>query len=88
MAQSTLTISGLTPFTTYYLRAGAANWNGYVNFVELSTQTISGAAPGSVSLTAVYVTSATLSWTAVSGSNGYEVDASSMQLSAVLYFQP
>ena len=27
----------------------------------------------------MYVTSATLSWTAVTGSNGYEIDASSMQ---------
>ena len=79
VAQSTLTISGLTPFTTYYLRAGAANWDSVVNFVSISTQTSAGAAPGSVSLTAVYVTSATLSWTTVGGSGGYEVDASSTQ---------
>ena len=50
-----------------------------VNYVGLSTQTSAGAAPGSVSLTAVYVTSATLSWTTAGGSNGYEVDASSTQ---------
>ena len=46
VAQSTLTISGLTPFTTYYLRAGGVNWDSVVNFVTLSTQTSAGAAPG------------------------------------------
>src|SRR5439155_11586863 len=28
---STLTISGLTPYTPYYLRAGAINWDNVVN---------------------------------------------------------
>ena len=79
IAASTLTVSGLLPNTLYYVRAGAVNWDGYVNFVSLSTTTSAGASPASVTLTAVYVTSATLSWTAVDGSNGYEVDASSTQ---------
>ena len=80
MAQSTLSVSGLVPNTLYYVRAGAANWDGVLNFVSgLSTTTSAGAAPGSVSLSTVYVTSATLTWTAVAGSNGYEVDASSTQ---------
>src|SRR5213078_3445502 len=34
-ALSTLTISGLTPYTTYYLRAGATNWNSVVNYVTV-----------------------------------------------------
>ena len=79
VAQSTLTISGLIPFTTYYLRVGGVNWDSVVNYIGLSTQTSAGAAPGGVNLSAVYVTSATLSWTTVGGSGGYEVDASSTQ---------
>ena len=77
MAQSTLTVSGLTPFTTYYLRAGSINWNNVPNFVSLSTQTSAGVAPSPVSLTAVYITSATLTYGTVGGSQGYELDASS-----------
>ena len=89
MAQSTLTISGLTPFTTYYLRAGSINWNGVVNYATaLSTQTSAGVAPSPVTLSAVYVTSATVTYGTVSGSNGYELDASSIILSAVLHFRP
>ena len=45
VAQSTLTISGLTPFTTYYLRAGAINWDNVVNMVVIgSTSTASAQA--------------------------------------------
>ena len=32
VALSTLTIANLTPFTTYYLRAGAINWNNVANY--------------------------------------------------------
>ena len=39
---STLTVSGLLPYSTYYLRAGASNWDGVVNFVSLSTSTLLG----------------------------------------------
>ena len=39
VAQSTLTISGLTPFTTYYLRAGSINWNSVVNCGERTQHT-------------------------------------------------
>ena len=43
---STLTILGLLPNTTYYLRAGAINWNGVANYVAFtSTVTSAGAAP-------------------------------------------
>ena len=34
---STLTINGLTPFTTYYLRAGAINWDNVVNYATFGS---------------------------------------------------
>src|SRR5205807_2305856 len=71
-------ISGLTPFTTYYLRAGAINWNSAVNYVTFgSTRTDAGPAPSPVTIAAVYITSATVTYGTVSGSQGYELDASS-----------
>jgi len=40
---STLTVSGLTSGTTYYLRAGGLNWNSVANFaLSLVAQTLSG----------------------------------------------
>jgi hypothetical protein len=75
---STLTISGLTPYTTYYLRAGATNWNSVVNYVTFgSTRTDAGPAPSPVTIGAVYITSITVNYGTVSGSGGYELDASS-----------
>src|SRR5207247_9675461 len=48
---STLTVGvsvALTPYTTYYLRAGAINYNNVVNFgTSQSTRTLAGAAPRS-----------------------------------------
>src|SRR5205807_6087291 len=75
---STLTISGLTPFTTYYLKAGAINWDSVVNYVTFgSTRTDAGPAPSPVNITNVYVTSITVNYGTVGGSQGYELDASS-----------
>src|ERR1019366_8658311 len=74
---STLTLGSLTPFTTYYLRAGAINWNGVVNYITLgSTRTDAGAAPGAPSFTAVYVSSLTVTYGALGSGQGYELDAS------------
>src|SRR4029077_7511701 len=70
-SQSTLTISGLSAFTTYYLRAGAINWNSVVNYVTFgSTRTDAGPAPSPVNLTAVYIPSATTTYGTVTGSQG------------------
>src|SRR4029077_10741171 len=75
---STLTISGLSSFTTYYLRAGAINWNSVVNYVTFgSTMTTAGLAPSPVSIANVYITSITVNYGTVGGSGGYELDASS-----------
>ena len=77
-SQSTLTVPGLTPFTTYYLRAGAINWDSEVNYVTFgSTMTNAGPAPSPVNISAVYITSITVNYGTVSGSGGYELDASS-----------
>src|SRR5437773_4231397 len=77
-AQSTLTVNGLTPFTTYYLRAGAINWNNVINYVTFgSTRTDAGPAPSPVNISNVYITSITVNYGTVGGSGGYELDASS-----------
>src|SRR5438552_229198 len=78
VALSTLTINGLSAYTTYYLRAGADNWNGTTNYIVIaSTLTNAGPAPTAVSVNAVYVTSITITYGTVGGSAGYELDASS-----------
>src|ERR1017187_6438945 len=75
---STLTISSLSPYTTYYLRAGAVNWNSVVNYITFgSTMTSAGLAPTSVQVLSVYITTAAVGWVQVAGSGGYELDASS-----------
>jgi len=76
-AVSTLTIAGLQVATTYYVRAGAINWNNVVNYAAIgSTMTSSGPAPTNVQITAVYVSSITATWSAESGANGYSLEAS------------
>src|ERR1019366_10246047 len=78
VALSTLSISNLTPFTTYYLRAGAVNWNGVVNYVTIgSTQTTAGGAVANPAISAVYVSTITATWTDASNTTGYDVEASS-----------
>src|SRR4029077_2551583 len=78
VTQSTLTIGGLSAYTTYYLRAGADNWNGTTNYITIgSTLTNAGGAPTAVTLNAVYITSITINYGTVGGATGYELDASS-----------
>src|SRR5206468_9135286 len=68
----------LTPFTTYYFRAGAINWNNVVNYITIGSPSCdAGAAPSQATIGAVYITSITVNYTTVSGSGGYELDASS-----------
>jgi hypothetical protein len=79
---STLTVglgTALSPYTTYYLRAGGYNFNNVVNYVtSQSTQTLVGAAPGLPSFTAVYLSTLTVTYStaATANSQGYELDAS------------
>src|ERR1019366_7157684 len=83
---STLTASGLTAYTTYYLRAGAINWDGVVNYASaLSTVTLTGPAPVVTSIN-VFVTSATVNYTLTAGSGGYELDVSSNNFGAGVIF--
>src|SRR4029077_2177441 len=78
VTQSTLTIGGLSAYTTYYLRAGADNWNGTTNYITIgSTLTNAGGAPTAVTLNAVYIASITITYGTVGGATGYELDASS-----------
>src|SRR2546428_4851882 len=78
---STLTVGGstaLTPNTTYYLRVGALNNNNVPNFgATQSTQTLSGGAVASSTITAVYVSSLTVVWTASPQTvTGYDIEGS------------
>src|SRR4029077_3835283 len=63
--------------TTYYLRAGADNWNGTTNYITIgSTLTNAGGAVGSPAISAVYMSTITATWTTVTGVTGYDVEAS------------
>ncbi|RDJ93115.1 hypothetical protein B4Q13_24160, partial [Lacticaseibacillus rhamnosus] len=54
VAFSTLTVSSLVPSKTYYLRAGAINWNGVVTYSAFgSTMTNAGEAPTNVQISSV-----------------------------------
>src|SRR6185437_10039835 len=74
---STLTVSGLSVDTTYYLRAGGVNWNSATNYVLIgSTQTRTGAVVTNAAITNVYVSSLTVSWTGAANVTGYDIEAS------------
>src|SRR5205085_2531435 len=69
VALSTLTIKTLTPYTTYYVRMGAINYNNVPNFVVIGTTlTNPGAAPSPATIAAVYLSSITVTYGTVGGS--------------------
>lgn len=73
---STLSISGLSPNTKYHIRLGSI-FNGATDYVVASPDNLYTLTPpvSSVNLNAVYITSATLSWTTVS-CEGYSLEFS------------
>jgi hypothetical protein len=74
VALSTLTVAGLEADTTYYFRVGALNWAGAADLSAAgSTSTL--ASPVLPAFSAIMLTSAAVSWTAVA-SQGYELQAS------------
>src|SRR5260221_4040085 len=81
-------MTGLTTFTTSYLRAGAINWNNVVNYVTFgSTRTDAGVAITGSHITQVYVSSLTATWVALpggSGNTGYVLEASLTDFGAVV----
>src|SRR5205807_4016616 len=79
ITDSTLTVSGLAAFTTYYLRVGDLNWNDATNYASIgSTMTTAGGAVGSPAISAVYLSTITATWTTVPNVTGYDVEASTM----------
>ncbi|MEK6536566.1 MAG: fibronectin type III domain-containing protein, partial [Actinomycetota bacterium] len=78
VALSTLTVSGLLANTTYFFRVGSLNWNSVANYLSLGSTSTLANVPGSVSFSSVFVSSASLTWTAPSGAaEGYQLQASS-----------
>jgi hypothetical protein len=80
LTATTLTVSGLTPGTSYYVRLGAFNWNNVPNFTSLgSTMTAVGSSgAGPVSPVPVLITSGTIqgSWSKPGSNLGYVMELS------------
>lgn len=70
LAQSTLTVSGLTPNTTYYARAAGINLEGAANYSALGSTLTAARAPAASGF--ISVTSASLSavWTGADNPSG------------------
>ncbi|MFA5809833.1 MAG: LamG-like jellyroll fold domain-containing protein, partial [Thermoleophilia bacterium] len=85
VAQSTLTISGLYPNTTYYFRVGSINHAGLRNFINLSSTSTLVNAPQQADpvFLDVYSSSVSAQWQALPASpssstcEGYRLEASS-----------
>ncbi|MBU2574932.1 MAG: hypothetical protein KKH28_12730, partial [Elusimicrobia bacterium] len=77
---STLTLEALGTNTTYYFRAGSLNWYEEPNYILAgSTCTLKpppGASPFDPEISAVFMSSMTMTWTSASSDDGYLVQAS------------
>ncbi|MBI4424015.1 MAG: hypothetical protein HY554_09830, partial [Elusimicrobia bacterium] len=75
---STLSVTGLLPNTTYFLRAGGLNWNGAPHYVGLGSTSTLANVPAAPAFVSVFLSSASVSWSLPSGgARGFRVDASS-----------
>jgi len=80
---NSMTLESLRPNTTYYLRMATLNWTGTPNFIDLPLIRTSMAGPlESVSITAIWESSAAISFTSLV-SDGYVLEASTNS-----YFSP
>jgi hypothetical protein len=82
-----LVLSGLTPNLSYSLRLATLNWDGTPNFSTLSPfMTVLPPSPGGPRLTAIWQSSATVTYSATAGGQSYMIEASSMAFaSGVVY---
>jgi len=66
VANSTLSVSGLSNNVTYYFRLGSLNWNGVANYSSLPSTSTLAALPATAfpSFTMVGASSATVQWSA------------------------
>lgn len=73
---TTLSVVDLDPNTTYYLRAGAYNWNNVLSFTTAGSTSTRTNPPSGVTVPTVHITSAAVAWSApVGGAAGYRVQA-------------
>lgn len=79
MAFTTLTVTGLAPNTTYYYHAGTLNGTGMVSYGPTYSFVTLGAVASGLAVTAVWQSSAAVSWNAVAAAenSGFIVQASS-----------
>ena len=77
-----VSITGLSPYTTYFFRVGAINYDNVLNYTLMSaTQTLAGRAVGSPVISSVYISTLTATWTAAPDPvTGYDVEASTMSV--------
>ena len=93
-SQSTLTVSGLDPNTTYYFRVGSLNWNDTPDYTALGSTSTLANNPQSLPVTYLQVnlSSITVNWAALpptpssDTSEGYELDASSTNFTSGLVY--
>ena len=79
VSDNVLTVSGLSPDTTYYFRVGSLNWSDIPNFsLGIISMATLAQIPANLTLNSISTNTAALSWTQGIGSNqGYLLEASS-----------